>query len=192
MRSPRLSTTVRAGLTSVAGALAFAACSASSPAVVSVQQKVQGLLGQPNVTSFLDVRFGDSLYRVRNRFPNGTLETAPYGADTYRINNIEVDGVRYQQVKYEFTTYSGMQLVMAWFAPDSSGKVLEKLVAAVGQPTEQNTAKGSAPSDTQASWQLPHGERVVYDGPKRFVAVLGPGGGPLKKDAVENETLDSP
>lgn len=176
-------------LVGIAGALA--ACSAKSPAVVSVQKKVQGMLGQPNVTAFLDVRFGDSLYRVQNRFPNGSLETAPYGADTYRINNIEVDGIRYPQVKYEFTTYSGMQLVMAWFTPDSSGKVLEKLVSAVGAPSEQNT-KGSAPADTQAIWQLPHGERVVYDGPKRFVAVVGPGGGPLKQDAVENESLDSP
>ena len=43
-------------------------------------------------------------------------------------NNIEVDSIRYEQVKYEFTTYSGMQLVMAWFTPDSSGKVLGKLV----------------------------------------------------------------
>ena len=149
-------------------------------------------MGQPNVIAFLDVRFGDSLYRVQNRFPNGSLETAPYGADTYRINNIEVDGIRYQQVKYEFTTYSGMQLVMAWFTPDSGGKVLEKLVAAVGRPTEQNSAKGSLPTDTQAIWQLPHGERIVYDGPKRFVAVVGPGGGPLKQDATENESLDSP
>jgi hypothetical protein len=176
----------------VATALAFAACSANSPAIVSAQKKVQGLLGQPNVTAFLDVRFGDSLYRVQNRFPNGSLETAPYGADTYRINNIEVDGVRYSQVKYEFTTYSGMQLVMAWFTPDSSGQVLAKLVAAVGPPTQQNSAKSSSPADTQALWQLPHGERIVYDGPKRFVAVLGPGGGPLKKDALENESLDSP
>ena len=192
MRSRRLPTIVRALLTGLAGAFTFAACSASSPAVVSVQKKVQGFLGPPNLTSFLDVRFGDSTYRVQNRFPNGTLETAPYGADTYRINNIEVDGIRYQQVKYEFTTYSGMQLVMAWFTPDSSGTVLEKLVAAVGPPTEQNSAKGSAPSDTQAVWRLPHGERVVYDGPKRFVAVLGPGGGPLKQDAIENETLDNP
>ncbi len=192
MRSPRLSTIAHALLPSVATAIAFAACSASSPAVVSAQKKVQGLLGQPNVTAFLDVRFGDSLYRVQNRFPNGSLETAPYGADTYRINNIEVDGIRYSQVKYEFTTYSGMQLVMAWFTPDSSEKVLAKLVAAVGPPTEQNSAKSSSPADTQALWQLPHGERVVYDGPKRFVAVLGPGGGPLKKDALENESPDSP
>ena len=192
MRSARLLANVRALLVVVAGTLANASCSTSAPAVVSVQKKVQGLLGQPNVTSFLDVRFGDSLYRVQNRFPNGSLETAPYGADTYRINNIEVDGIRYQQVKYEFTTYSGMQLVMAWFTPDSSGKVIEKLVASVGPPTEQNSAKGSAPADTKALWQLPHGERVVYDGPKRFVAVVGPGGGPLKQDAVENESLDSP
>ena len=192
MRAPRPVPVVRAILALVAGAIACAACSTSTPAVVSVQKKVQGLMGQPNVIAFLDVRFGDSLYRVQNRFPNGSLETAPYGADTYRINNIEVDGIRYQQVKYEFTTYSGMQLVMAWFTPDSGGKVLEKLVAAVGRPTEQNSAKGSLPTDTQAIWQLPHGERIVYDGPKRFVAVVGPGGGPLKQDATENESLDSP
>lgn len=192
MRSRGLLTIVRGLMVVVAGAIACAACSSSSPAVVSVQKKVQGILGQPNVTSFLDVRFGDSLYRVQNRFPNGSVETAPYGADTYRLNNIEVDGIRYARVKYEFTSYSGMQLVMAWFTADSSGKVLEKLVAAVGPPTEQNSTKGSAPGDTQAMWQLPHGERVVYDGPKRFVAVVGPGGGPLKQDAVENEALDSP
>src|SRR5258708_12643862 len=121
---------VRALLTGVAGALAFAACSASSPTVVSVQKKVQGILGQPNVTAFLDVRFGDSLYRVQNRFPNGSLETAPYAADTYRINNIEVDGIRYQQVKYEFTTYSVIQLFMPSFTPISSVTLLENLVPA--------------------------------------------------------------
>src|SRR5258708_34390978 len=121
---------VRALLTAVAGALAFAACFASSPTVVSVQKKVQGILGQPNVTAFLDVRFGDSLYRVQNRFPNGSLETAPYGADTYRINNIEVDGIRYQQVKYEFTTYSVIQLFMPSFTPISSVTLLENLVPA--------------------------------------------------------------
>lgn len=171
-------------------ALACAGCSASSPGLAI--PKMLGLVGPPNLTSFLDVRFGDSFYRVQNRFPSGVMETAPYGADTYRINNIEVDSIRYEQVKYEFTTYSGMQLVMARFTPDSSGKVLQKLIQAVGPPSEQNSSKGSAPADTQAFWQLPHGERVVFDGPKRFVAMLGPGGGPLKQDAIENEALDSP
>jgi hypothetical protein len=192
MRSPRsLAVTIlRAMQVGMTGAIAFAACSASSHAVTI--PKMKDILGQPNLTSFLDVRFGDSMYRVQNRFPNGSIETAPYGADTYRLNNIEVDSIRYSQIKYEFTTYSGMQLVMAWFTADSSGKVLEKLVEAIGPPSEQNSAKGSAPADTQAIWRLPHGERVVYDGPKRFVAVLGPGGGPLKQDATENEALDSP
>ena len=123
--------------------LACAACSASSPGFAVPE--MLGLAGPPNLTSFLDVRFGDSLYRVQNRFPSGAMETAPYGADTYRINNIEVGSIRYQQVKYEFTTYSGMQLVMAWFTPDSSGRVLEKLVEAVGPPSEQNSSKGALP-----------------------------------------------
>src|ERR1700676_1189073 len=143
MRSRRPPSIVRALLIGVAAALTFVACSANSPAIVSVQKKVQGFMGPPNLTSFLDVRFGDSLYRVQNRFPNGTVETAPYGADTYRINNIKVDETRYHQVKYGVTAYSGMQLVMAWFTLDSSGTVLEKLVAAVGPPSEQNSAKGS-------------------------------------------------
>src|ERR1700684_81789 len=168
MRWPRPLRIIRALLAGIAGAIAFAACSSSSPAVVSVQKKVQGFLGQPNLTSFLDVRFGDSLYRVQNRFPNGSIETAPYGADTYRINDIEVDSIRYQQVKYEFTSYSGMQLVMAWFTPDSCDLVLAKLIAAVGAPSDQKSAKGSSAAKTQAMWQLPHGERVVFDGPQRF------------------------
>jgi hypothetical protein len=135
-------------------ALACAACSANSPGLAI--PKMLGLAGPPNLTSFLDVRFGDSFYRVQNRFPSGVMETAPYGAAAYRLNNIEVDSIRYEQVKYEFTTYSGMQLVMAWFTPDSGGKVLEKLVQAVGPPSEQNSSKGSAPAETQALWQLPH------------------------------------
>src|ERR1039458_4768733 len=150
MPSPRALTIIRAMLAGMT--LACAACSASSPGLA--MPKMLGLMGQPNLTSFLDVRFGDSLYRVQNRFPSGAVETAPYGADTYRINNIEVDGIRYQRVKYEFTSYSGMQLVMAWFTPESSGKVLEKLVQSVGPPSEQNSSKGSAAADTRAFWQL--------------------------------------
>lgn len=179
---------LRATLVSLA--IVCAGCSSSSPAPAI--PAIRDLLGPPDLTSFLDVRFGDSMYRVQNRFPNGSIETAPYGADTYRINNIEVDSIRYRQVKYEFTSYAGMQLVMAWFVPESSDKVLAKLIAVVGPPSEQNSAKSSAPADTRAVWRLPHGERVIFDGPKRFVAVLGPGGGPLKQDAAENETLDSP
>src|SRR5208282_4270282 len=100
MRSPRALTIARAILAGIT--LACAACSGSSPGL-SIP-KALGLVGRPNLTSFLDVRFGDSLYRVQNRFPSGTMQTAPYGADTYRISNIEVDGIRYERVKYEFTS----------------------------------------------------------------------------------------
>src|SRR5271168_2905434 len=192
MRSARPLTLaiVRAIIVGIAGAIACAGCSTSAPA--PTMPKIGELLGKPNLTSFLDVRFGDSLYRVQNRFPNGNIETAPYGADTYRINDIEVDSIRYHQVKYEFTTYSGMQLVMAWFTPDSSEQVLAKLTAVVGPPSQKKTGSGTTAANTQAMWELPHGERVVFDGPQHFVAVLGPGGGPLKQDAIEDESLPSP
>src|ERR1700691_917471 len=108
MRSRRSRPVIRASLMSLAGAIACAACSAGSPAA-SVQKKVQGLMGQPNITSFLDVRFGDSLYRVQNRFPSGTIETAPYGSDTHRIDHVDGDGIRYQRVETELPTSWGLQ-----------------------------------------------------------------------------------
>ena len=188
MRSPRALTIARAILAGIT--LACAACSGSSPGL-SIP-KALGLVGRPNLTSFLDVRFGDSLYRVQNRFPSGTMQTAPYGADTYRIDNIEVDSICYPRVKYEFTSNSWMQLVMAWFTPESSEQVLAKLTAVVGPPSQKKTGSGTTAANTQAMWELPHGERVVFDGPQHFVAVLGPGGGPLKQDAIEDESLPSP
>ncbi len=146
---------------------------------------------QPNLTSFLNVNFGDSLYNVQTRLPSGFMETGPYGADVYRIDNIEVDSIRYSQVNYEFTTHSGMQLVTAWFTPDSSAKVLEKLVQAVGPPNRQSRDKGSPAGAVEASWELPHGERVVFNGPKLFVVVLGPGGSSLKHDLPGNNPNDT-
>ena len=167
----------------------MASCSAHLPSVPSITMpKALSMVGKPNLTSFLGVRFGDSLYLVQTRFPSGMMETGVYGADTYRIDNIEVQSIRYEQVKYEFTTYSGMQLVMARFTADSSAKVLGKLVQAIGPPTRQSNLKGSSPIDTEASWELPHGERVIFSGPRRFVAVLGPGGSVLKHDLPDTDT----
>ena len=70
MRSAHPRSVVRAILVVVAGAIACASCSVSSPEVVAVQKKVQAIQGRPDVTSFLDVRFGDSLRgdgRARSR-----------------------------------------------------------------------------------------------------------------------------
>lgn len=170
-------------------AATLASCSAHLPSAPSLTLSgALSMVGKPNLTSFLGVRFGDSLYLVQTRFPSGMMETGVYGADTYRIDNIEVQSIRYERVKYEFATYSGMQLVAAWFTADSSGKVLGKLVQAIGPPTRQSNLKGSSPVDTEASWELPHGERVIFSGPRRFVAVLGPGGSTLKHDIPGTDT----
>ena len=171
----------------ILAAIAASACAAKLPTL----PPALSLSGKPNLRSFLGVSFGDSLYRVQNRFQSGMMETGPYGADIYRIDKIEVDEIRYETVKYEFTSNSGMQLVMAWFTPESSGKVLEKLVQAVGPPGHQDSSRGTAPSDTEASWQLPHGERVIFSGPRRLVVVLGPGGNSLKQDFLAIARKDS-
>jgi hypothetical protein len=176
-------------LATVGAAIALAACSAVTVPTVPSVTKILKL--EPNLTSFLDVRFGDSLYRVQTRFPSGVMQTAPSGADVYRIDKIEVDSIRYTQVDYEFTSQMGMQLVVARFTPDSAGQVLEKLVQAVGPPTQQSNPGGSDPAGARASWQLAHGERVIFDGPKRFVAVIGPGGGSLKLDIAVREANDA-
>ena len=174
----------------LAAAMALAAC-AANPLPVSVPSITKLLKLEPNLTSFLDVRFGDSLNRVQTRFQSGVMQTSPSGADIYRIDNIEVDSIRYVQVDYEFTSQMGMQLVIARFTPDSAGKVLEELVQAVGPPSKQSNPTGSDPANARASWDLVHGERVIFDGPKRFVAVIGPGGGSLKVDLAVREANDT-
>ncbi|HYL57832.1 MAG TPA: hypothetical protein VEU51_03100 [Candidatus Acidoferrales bacterium] len=177
-------------LATVGAAIALTACSAVK--VPTVPPSVTNLLKlEPNLTSFLDVRFGDSLYRVQTRFPSGVMQTAPSGADIYRIDKIEVDSIHYTQVDYEFTSQMGMQLVVARFTPESAGQVLAKLVQAVGPPTQQTNPNGSDPAGARASWQLAHGERVIFDGPRRFVAVIGPGGGSLKLDIEVREANDT-
>jgi hypothetical protein len=177
-------------LAALGSAIALAAC--STVTAPTLPSSVTNLLKlEPNLTSFLDVRFGDSLYRVQTRFPSGVMQTSPSGADIYRIDKIEVDSIHYEQVDYEFTSQMGMQLVVARFTPDSAGKVLEQLVRAVGPPTQQTNPNGSDPAGARASWQLAHGERVIFDGPKRFVAVIGPGGGSLKLDIAVREANDT-
>jgi hypothetical protein len=158
-------------------AVMLVGCSANSPPITLPPALSFG--ARQNLTSFLGVRFGDSLYHVQTRFPAGFMRTGPSGQDAYRIDNIEVDNIRYQQVEYEFTTLSGMQMVQAWFTPESGAAVYSKLVQAVGEP---NRKTPGAAQNGESYWNLPHEQRAIFDGPKRFVAVLGPGGNPLKHD----------
>jgi len=143
-------------------------------------------LGKPNLTSFLGVRFGASLDRVREELPDGDFETSPYGADAWRVNNLESGGVLYRSVVFEFTSNLGMQMAIAEFAPEAAATVLGQLKRALGEPTalRSGVAASSGPETLVASWELPHNERVTFSGPDRQVEMLGPAGSPLRHDAV--------
>jgi hypothetical protein len=187
-----LSRAVRSLLRALAAAsLAIAATACAPNSAPLTLPRALSFGAKPNLISVLDVNIGDSLYSVQTRFPSGFMETGPYGADVYRIDNIEVDSIRYSQINYEFTTHSGMQLVIARFTKDSSAKVFEKLVRTVGPPSQQTHDKGNPAEVVEASWDLPHGERVVFNSPKLFVVVLGPGGSSLKHDLPDNNPNDT-
>ncbi|HUY27906.1 MAG TPA: hypothetical protein VMV27_10845 [Candidatus Binataceae bacterium] len=142
--------------------------------------------GKPNLTSFLGVRFGASLDRVREELPDGDFETSPYGADAWRVSNVESGGVIYRSVVFEFTSNLGMQMAIAQFAPGAAATVLGQLKRALGEPAALRSGGGAAsdPDTLMASWELPHNERVTFNGPDQQVEMLGPAGSPLRHDAV--------
>jgi hypothetical protein len=158
--------------------VALASCGAPLPAPKVPRWLVPG----PNLTSFIGVRFGESPTRVHLRYPRGEVETSPNGAQAYRLKGIQVGTINYETVLFEFTSEAGMQLAIARFAPDSTGEVLKHLEAAFGPPDVIRRGQASRASDLDASWELTRGERITFDGPARVVVLLGPGGGPLRRD----------
>jgi hypothetical protein len=150
-------------------------------------------LGKPNLTSFLGVEFGSSIDRVREELPDGDFETSPYGANAWRVGSVESGGVRYSTVVFEFTDNTGMQMAVAEFAPEDGAAVLSQLKRALGEPAAlrsgasgSSTAAGVHPGDDDliASWDLPHNEKVTFNGPNQQVEMLGPAGSPLRHDLV--------
>lgn len=153
-------------------------------------------LGKPNLTSFLGVEFGSSLDRVREELPDGDFETSPYGANAWRVGSVESGGVRYRTVVFEFTDNTGMQMAIAEFAPGDGPAVLSQLKRALGEPAalRSGTAGSSAQvappgahlgaDDMIANWDLPHNEKVTFNGPSQQVEMLGPAGSPLRHDLV--------
>jgi hypothetical protein len=139
-------------------------------------------LGKPNVSSFLGVRFGESVDRVRRELPDGSLETSPYGAEAYRVEDLQVGEVRYDLVLFEFTAGTGMQLVIAHFSPGDAGVVLGQLKRALGDAPHSRSGPGVGPESLLARWDLPGNEQVTFDGPESRVVLLGPGGSPLRRD----------
>ncbi len=165
----------------------LAGCAGAAPGANAPTAYAEGLIGLftgggRTLTSFLGVRFGDELYRVQQRMPSGEVESAPYGADAYRIDNVTVDGILWERVIFEFTEGTGMQLVMARFSAASATTVYTMLEKTIGPPTTSRQGAGTSPATLEAIWDLPHEEKVSFDGPRQLVAVVGPAGGPLKKD----------
>lgn len=168
-------------------ALLLGGCTGAATGANAPTAYAEGIIGLfsgggRTLTSFLGVRFGDELYRVQQRMPSGEVESAPYGADALRVENVTVDGILWERVIFEFTEGTGMQLVMARFAPPSATAVYTMLEKTIGPPTTSRQGAGTTPATLEAVWELPHEERVTFDGPKRLVAVVGPAGGPLRKD----------
>jgi hypothetical protein len=165
----------------------LAGCAGAAPGTNAPTAYAEGIIGLftgggRTLTSFLGVRFGDDLYRVQQRMPSGEAESAPYGADAFRVDNVTVDGILWERVIFEFTESTGMQLVMARFSAPSATTVYTMLEKTIGPPTTSRQGAGTTPATLDAIWELPHEERVTFDGPRRLVAVVGPAGGPLKKD----------
>jgi hypothetical protein len=169
-------------------ALLLAGCAGAAPGANAPSAYAEGIIGlltgggRRTLTSFLGVRFGDDLSHVQRRMPSGEVESAPYGADALRVDNVTVDGILWERVIFEFTEGTGMQLVMARFSAPSATTVYSLLERTIGPPTSSRQGAGTSPATLEAVWDLPHEERVTFDGPRRLVAVVGPAGGALKKD----------
>lgn len=155
------------------GALLWlASCSAVAPLLPSSQAA--------RLTSFLGVRFGATLAEVQRVFPGGIPETSPYGADAFRIANVNAGAATYKSVIYEFVEGQGMQLALARFDALSAKAVLDELQQSLGQPTRTDSRPG-APAE-QALWRAPAGVSVRYDGGEGLLVIVGPHGASLEPD----------
>jgi hypothetical protein len=176
-----------APLLTVAALATFAAgCGIWFPAVRTPAWLIPG----PNLTSFIGVRFGESMVRVHLRYPGGAIETSPNGADAYRLRGVEVGAIQYETVVFEFSSESGMQLAFAKFAPASSNEVLAHLEGSFGEPDVIRQGQAPGSKNLEAVWKLPRGERISFDGAQRVVVLLGPAGTGLRRDI--RPRLESP
>ncbi len=170
--------TIVARLLVAAFAILASACGAVLPPLRTPVWLVPG----PNLTSFIGVRFGESMMRVQLRYPGGSVETSPNGADAYRLQGVNVGTIQYETVVFEFSSESGMQLAFAKFAPASSDEVLARLKGSFGAPDSLREGQTPGSQSLEATWELPRGERISFSGAQRVVVLLGPGGAGLRRD----------
>ena len=96
----------------------------------------------------------------------------------------------YQDVVYEFTDHSGMQMVIAHFPSSEGGEVYQQLESTLGAPTSSGTIHEGVAS-LEASWKLADGARVQYSGPFHRLVLVGKEGASLEVD-VRLRDLDAP
>jgi hypothetical protein len=142
------------------------------------------------LNSFMGVHFGDSLDEVERRDPKGSPQTSPYGAPAYMLENVSSGSIDYQDVVYEFSEKSGMQMVIAHFAPSAGADVYQQLQTTLGAPSSAGATTPDATS-VEASWQLPDGGSVLFSGPSHRLVLIGKDGGSLKTD-VRLRDMDVP
>jgi hypothetical protein len=136
--------------------------------------------------SFLGVRFGTSLAQAQNLYPLGSAETSPYGADAYRLSGVGFGEANYESVAYEFTPTHGMQLVVARFSPESGDPILSELKKSLGTPVESGASDSPR---SVATWAAPNGVTVTFDGPNRWLVLIGPYGTALEPDVKLRQAL---
>ena len=140
-------------------------------------------------SSFLGVKFGNSLMDAEKLYPLGSAETSPYGSEAYRLTDVVAGAASYQWVIYEFTPGHGMQMAMARFNPDSSDEIFEELHKTFGNPGLSNGASSAGASiDT---WLMANGTSVKFDGPHRQLVMVGAHGKSLEPDVALREQLQN-
>jgi hypothetical protein len=149
-------------------------------------QRWNGFARSRQLKSFLGVRFGDSIDDATHRYPAGSVETSPYGAPAYRIENEQSGSVAYQNIVYEFND-AGMQLAIAHFTPSSSSYVLQQLTQSLGEPTSSGGTDPTDASTMKVSWALAGGGVVDFSGPAHRLTLIGPRGNSLKQDVTLRE-----
>jgi hypothetical protein len=135
------------------------------------------------VDSFMGVNFGTSFDEVERRFPTGMIQTSPYGAPAFKLENVSSNNIEYQDVIYEFAEKSGMQMVIVHFAPSATADVYQRLQSNLGAPSPAGSeTDAERPSSAEASWRLSDGSRVLFSGPHHRLVLIGKDGGALETD----------
>lgn len=139
--------------------------------------------GPPHqLDSFMGVGFGDSMDQVERRFPTGLIQTSPYGAAAYKLENVSSQSIEYQDVIYEFEPHNGMQMVIAHFVPSASADLYQQLQSALGVPVSTGVGIDEGSASAEATWRLSDGSRVLFNEPFHRLVLIGKNGGSLETD----------